>query len=108
MKALLKPTFVMSFILMLTGLVPGIAVYMPILGFAAWFSCLVSGVWILGGEDREYEAQLELIRLEKLKIDEICKSTLAKYSSVTKDYEDLKTQISKAISENRTLAGQIR
>lgn len=101
MKQLIKPTFITSFILMLSGLVPDVVWYMPLFGIISLAMSGIMGVILLGSEDRDYLAQLELIRLEHAKAVELV-------ATHEKKYEELKTQISKAISENRDLLGRIR
>ena len=108
MKALIKPTLVMSFILMLTGLVPEIDVVMPILGFLSMVVWGLVGVFVLGAQDRDYDSQLELIRIEHLKASEVANVAIKLISDHHKKYEELESRVSKAISENRELAGRLR
>lgn len=101
MKNLIKPHIVSSFILMLSGLVPGVPFYMPLFGLISFALAGIVGVVLLGAQDRDYDATLELIRLEHLKAQELLEQHRGKYT-------DLETRISKALSENRELAGRLR
>lgn len=101
MKTLVKPTFISSFILMLSGLIVDVQWYMPLFGIISLAMSGIMGVTLLGSEDRDYLSQLELIRLEHARAVELA-------NNAEKKYEELKTTISKAISENREILGRIR
>ena len=101
MKSLIKPMIILSFLLILTGIVPTISLAIPILGLLSMAGWMAVGVLVLGSEDRNYEAQLSLIRLEHVKAQELL-------SAHAKKYEELANLISKAISENRSIQGQLR
>jgi hypothetical protein len=98
----------MSFILMLTGLVPEIPSQMPILGFLSLLACGFAGVSILGSEDRKYDHQLELIRLEFYKAKVWSDQAEHDYKVHAEKLAELEGRVSKAISENRELAGRLR
>lgn len=101
MKQLIKPLIVLSFMVMCSGLVPGVNIGMAVLGFAALVVTGFAGVYLLGSEDREYQQQLELIRLEHAKAVDLSNQRLAKY-------EELELRVSKALSENRDLTARLR
>lgn len=101
MNKLLKPTFVMSFVLVLTGLIPQVPFYMPIMGLVSMLAAGAMGVELLGSEDKNYESQLELVRLEHLKAHDLL-------DLHRKKYEDLLNQVSKGVSDLRSEAGRLR
>lgn len=86
---------------MLSGLVPGVVFYMPLFGIISLAMSGIMGIIVLGSDDREYMAQLELIRLEHAKAVELT-------DIAAKKYAELENRISKSISENRELAGRLR
>lgn len=101
MKKLIQPFFAASFLLMATGLVPGVPFYIPIIGLLATALIGVMGVHILGSQDKEFDATIELMRLEVKR----CAET---HDLDVKKMEALTNTISKALSENRELAGRLR
>lgn len=108
MKQLIKPTFAMSFVLLLTGLVPSVQWYMPLFGLISLAFSGILGVLVLGSEDRDYLSQLELVRIEHSKLKTLLDIEAHKFESQVKQIEELQTRVSKAIAENRELAGRLQ
>jgi hypothetical protein len=123
MKTLIKPLIVASFLVMCSGLVPGVDIAMSWIGFLALCACGSSGIVLLGSEDLVYESQLELIRLEHkaiqsykqqelwdmdVRLNRIKLDHAKQMADATKKYEELELRVSKALSENRDLAARLR
>lgn len=92
----IRPLIVGSFLLILSGLVPTVQWYMPVIGLTSLTLAIIMGVKILGSQDKDYNAQLELIRLEHLKV-------LTDLQSYKTQAEEAAARASKAVAELRGL-----
>ena len=101
MKTLIKPLIVASFLMMIAGCLPGARAEELFVGAGTLIAALIAGVKVLGDEVNARDTWIQTAN--------------ANYARMASDYHkqmskmaELENRISKALSENRTLAGQLR
>lgn len=104
LKNLIKPSWILGILVIIAGTWPQVPWYIPFLG-----ACLVAyvgwvGLQIVGSEDREFNSQIEQMRLAVLKAEEA--AGLAK-ASVQKA-EEAANRASKAVSDVRSESSRLR
>lgn len=108
MKSLIKPFFAASFLLMASGLVPGVPILMACIGFMAFVAIGMFGIHLLGSQDKEFDSMIQLMRLEVLKAKEVEGSIARQNVDFLKKHEEMENRVSKAISELRSESARLR
>lgn len=101
MKSLIKPLIVASFILMLTGLVPGVNIGMAVLGFVTLLTSIGVGAVLLEQQDREFDSRLALLKLE-------LESAHNMNTAMASKYDQLLTSVSRGLSDVRKESSGLR
>lgn len=104
LKTLIKPTWILGVLVIIAGTYPQTPWYIPFLGaclvvYAGWV-----GLTVLGSEDKDFNSQIEQMRLAVLQAREAADQARA----AVKAAEEQANRASKAVSEARSEVSRLR
>lgn len=109
MKKLIAPSYVASFVLICTGLIPGVGWHMAVAGIAAMVISSIVGIQVLGAQDNDFDklvSRIDLLRSEALfkisQSEKVVQDASTKISDSHGRVVNAEQRVSSAIAEMRS------